>query len=156
MNLVLDFVPNHVAPDHPWAAEHPEYFIRGGADDLKNDPSSFLEINGTVYACGRDPYFPAWPDVLQLNAFNPGLRQAVVQTILSIAQQCDGVRCDMAMLMLNPALVCGVVGSGNSSALHFANILIRLCPLFPRLLDKTESPLCRGFVSSWIKNSNHL
>ena len=33
MNLILDFVPNHVAPDHPWVAEHPEYFIRGNADD---------------------------------------------------------------------------------------------------------------------------
>src|SRR5215472_4467373 len=63
MNLVLDFVPNHVAPDHPWAAEHPEYFIHGSADDLKNDPSSYLTVCGRVYACGRDPYFPAWPDV---------------------------------------------------------------------------------------------
>ncbi len=50
---------------------------------------------------GRDPYFPAWPDVLQLNAFQPGLRQAVVETIAEIAGQCDGIRCDMAMLMLN-------------------------------------------------------
>ncbi len=102
LNLILDFVPNHVAPDNPWVAEHPDYLIRGNADDLRNEPSSFVEVNGTVYACGRDPYFPAWPDVLQLNAFNPGLRLAVIQTISSIAQQCDGIRCDMAMLMLNP------------------------------------------------------
>ena len=54
-----------------------------------------------MFACGRDPYFPAWPDVLQLNAFQPGLRQAVVETIAEIAGQCDGIRCDMAMLMLN-------------------------------------------------------
>jgi len=102
IKLILDFVPNHVAPDHPWVAEHPEYFIRGNADDARKDPSSFVEIDGTVCACGRDPYFPAWPDVLQLNAFDPGLRQAVVQTVSSIAEQCDGIRCDMAMLMLNP------------------------------------------------------
>ncbi len=101
MRLILDFVPNHVAPDHPWVVEHPEYFIRGNAGDAKNDPSSFVEARGTVFACGRDPYFPAWPDVLQLNAFEPGLRHAVVQTISSIAQQCDGIRCDMAMLMMN-------------------------------------------------------
>ena len=50
LNLMLDFVPNHVAPDHPWATEHPEYFIRGNADDLGNDPSSYMEVNGTVYA----------------------------------------------------------------------------------------------------------
>lgn len=101
MKLILDFVPNHVAPDHPWVAEHPEYFIRGNAEDAKNDPSSYLGLCGTVYACGRDPYFPAWPDVLQLNAFEPGLRRAVIETISSIAQQCDGIRCDMAMLFLN-------------------------------------------------------
>ena len=101
LNLVLDFVPNHVAPDHLWVVEHPEFFIRGNIHDLTNDPSSFAEIGGTIYACGRDPYFPAWPDVLQLDAFNPGLRQAVIRTLCSIAEQCDGVRCDMAMLMLN-------------------------------------------------------
>jgi hypothetical protein len=54
-----------------------------------------------VFACGRDPYFPAWPDVLQLNAFQPALRQAAIETISEIAGQCDGIRCDMAMLMLN-------------------------------------------------------
>jgi len=102
MNLVLDFIPNHVAPDHPWVAQHPEYFVHGSVEDAKNDPSSFVEVCGTVCACGRDPYFPAWPDVLQLNAFEPGLRQAVIQTISSITQQCDGIRCDTAMLMMNP------------------------------------------------------
>jgi len=102
MNLVLDFVPNHVAPDHPWVPEHPEYFIRGSAEDARNAPASYIEVCGTVCACGRDPYFPAWPDVLQLNAFEPGLRSAATETMSSIARQCDGVRCDMAMLMLNP------------------------------------------------------
>ncbi len=37
MKLLLDFVPNHVAPDHPWVIEHPEYFIRGNTDDARND-----------------------------------------------------------------------------------------------------------------------
>jgi hypothetical protein len=75
--------------------------VRGNADDAKRDPASFIEVAGSVFACGRDPFFPAWPDVLQLNAFQPGLRQAVVETISSIASQCDGIRCDMAMLLLN-------------------------------------------------------
>lgn len=102
VRLLLDFVPNHVAPDHPWAVEHPEYFIAGSADDARNDPASYITIGNRVFACGRDPFFPAWPDVLQLNAFQPGLRRAVVETIHSIAQQCDGIRCDMAMLLMNP------------------------------------------------------
>jgi hypothetical protein len=98
---LLDFVPNHVAPDHPWVLDHSEYFLRGTGEDARNDPSSYIEVQGTFYACGRDPYFPAWPDVLQLNAFAPGLRQAAKETVSSIAAQCDGIRCDMAMLVLN-------------------------------------------------------
>jgi len=101
IRLILDFVPNHVAPDHPWVIEHPEYFVQGNADDARNDPASFIEAGGKVFACGRDPFFPAWPDVLQLNTFQPGLRQAVIETVSEIAGQCDGVRCDMAMLLLN-------------------------------------------------------
>ncbi len=101
MKLLLDFVPNHVAPDNPWVTEHPEYFIPGGAEDARSSPNSYIEVKGTFLACGRDPYFPAWPDVVQLNAFQTGLRQAVIDTVSDIANQCDGVRCDMAMLLLN-------------------------------------------------------
>lgn len=101
LSLLLDFVPNHVAPDHPWVFEHPDYFVRGSARNLQNEPGAYIEIAGRIFACGRDPYFPAWPDVLQLNAFHPGLRQAVIATLSEIAEQCDGVRCDMAMLLMN-------------------------------------------------------
>ena len=101
MNLILDFVPNHVAPDHSWVSEHPEFFVRGSAEDLRSDPTSYCEAGGTIFACGRDPYFPAWPDVLQLNSFEPGLREAAIRTISGIAEHCDGIRCDMAMLMMN-------------------------------------------------------
>jgi len=102
LRLILDFVPNHVAPDHPWVNEHPEYFIQGTADDAARQPDDFIRIGDKVLACGRDPYFPAWSDVLQLNAFDPGLRKAAVATVNSIADQCDGMRCDMAMLLMNP------------------------------------------------------
>ncbi len=101
IGLLLDFVPNHVAPDHPWLFDHPEYFIRGDKKDVEREPASFHETGAGVCACGRDPYFPAWPDVLQLNAFHTGLRKAVIETISGIAEQCDGIRCDMAMLLLN-------------------------------------------------------
>ncbi|MEN6438464.1 MAG: alpha-amylase family glycosyl hydrolase [Syntrophobacter sp.] len=101
VRLVLDFVPNHVAPDHTWVTTHPGYFIQGDDEDLRRDPTSFVSAGGGVLARGRDPYFPAWPDVLQLNAFDPGLRRAAVETVLEIADQCDGVRCDMAMLMMS-------------------------------------------------------
>lgn len=99
VGLVLDFVPNHVAPDHPWTLEHPEYFIRGTVEDLARAPVEFLRVGADVIANGRDPYFAPWPDVVQLNAFDPGLRAAIVQTLIDLGGQCDGLRCDMAMLM---------------------------------------------------------
>jgi Alpha amylase, catalytic domain len=101
LRLILDFVPNHVAPDHPWVFEHPEYFVPGTREDLEQAPGAFFKAGGTVIAKGRDPYFPPWPDVAQLNAFSPHLRQAVGETLNAIADQCDGMRCDMAMLLLN-------------------------------------------------------
>ena len=101
VRLILDYVPNHVAPDHPWVTEHPEFFIQGDDDDLKADPAGWLQVGGHVLAHGRDPYFPPWPDVVQLNAFAAATRAATAQTLSDIAAQCDGIRCDMAMLMTN-------------------------------------------------------
>jgi hypothetical protein len=101
VGLLVDFVPNHVAPDHPWLSGHPDYFIRGSVEDIERDPAGFLLVDDAVIARGRDPFFPPWPDVAQLNAFAPGLQEAVIDTLLDIGQQADGVRCDMAMLLLN-------------------------------------------------------
>jgi hypothetical protein len=101
LGLILDYVPNHVAPDHPWAADHADYFIRGTTAELEANPAAFLQSEGGVLANGKDPYFAPWPDVVQLNAFSPGLRAAAIETLRTIAAQCDGVRCDMAMLMTN-------------------------------------------------------
>jgi hypothetical protein len=101
MRLMLDYVPNHVAPDHPWISGHPDFFIHGSAADLAEDPASFFQAGTQVIAHGKDPNFPAWPDVAQLNVFHPGLRTALTETLLDIASQCDGLRCDMAMLMFN-------------------------------------------------------
>ncbi len=85
MRVMLDFVPNHTAPDHHWVYQHPEYYVQ--AADGK------LEL-------GRDPNFPGWPDTLQLNYGNPALQDAMRAELSRIAAICDGVRCDMAMLLL--------------------------------------------------------
>ncbi len=106
LTLMLDFVPNHVGIDHPWINAHPDYFVQGESEDAKNRRDDFFTHtlpNGKtiVFAHGRDPLFPGWSDTAQLNVFNPALRQAVVDTLLDIASQCDAVRCDMAMLLMN-------------------------------------------------------
>jgi hypothetical protein len=101
VRLVLDLVPNHVAPDHRWVQEHPEYFVHGTPEDLAREPDGFYAAGDRVIARGRDPYFPAWPEVLQLDASHAGLRDAMTAVLAGIAARCDGVRCDMAMLVLD-------------------------------------------------------
>src|SRR5690242_7131710 len=101
MRLLLDYVPNHVAPDHPWVTSHPELFVNGDQADIEAEPAAWVRAAGRILAHGRDPYFPPWPDVVQLNAFSPALRAATAATLTDIAAQCDGIRCDMAMLMIN-------------------------------------------------------
>lgn len=104
VRLMLDFVPNHTGIDHPWVEEHPEYYIRGTETDLTREPKNYVRVrrkNGDlILAHGRDPYFSGWPDTLQLNYGNPAAQTAMARELQKIATQCDGVRCDMAMLVL--------------------------------------------------------
>lgn len=102
IRLILDFVPNHVATDHNWLECNPEYVVQGSLADLNAQAGFyFLGPKGRVFANGRDPYFPAWTDTAQLHAFSPAYRAKAAETLLDIAAQCDGVRCDMAMLVTN-------------------------------------------------------
>jgi Alpha amylase, catalytic domain len=104
LKLMLDFVPNHMAPDHPWIDKHPEFFVHGSEADLARSPQNYCRVqtkNGPLLlAYGRDPYFDGWPDTLQLNYGHPELQRAMISELERIAGQCDGVRCDMAMLVL--------------------------------------------------------
>jgi hypothetical protein len=104
LRLMLDFVPNHTGLDHPWVEDHPEYYIPGTELDLSKAPQNYTrakrKAGDLLLAHGRDPYFPGWPDTLQLNYGNPAMQEAMISELVKIAGQCDGVRCDMAMLVL--------------------------------------------------------
>ena len=104
LKLMLDFVPNHMGPDHPWVEEHPEYFVAGTESDLVQNPQNYKRVKRSqgdlILAYGRDPYFSGWPDTVQLDYSNPATVEAMTQELLRISGQCDGVRCDMAMLVL--------------------------------------------------------
>jgi hypothetical protein len=105
IGLLLDFVPNHTALDHPWMQEHPEYYVQGTEADLRREPRAFhvVENDGStrLIARGRDPFFAPWRDTSQLNYFCPELRAEMIAVLRTIAEHADGVRCDMAMLVLN-------------------------------------------------------
>lgn len=104
LKLMLDFVPNHMAPDHPWVQSHPEFFVHGTEELLAQQPQNYCRVSlpsgESIFAYGRDPYFAGWCDTFQLNYGNPALQAAMVGELLTIAHFCDGVRCDMAMLIL--------------------------------------------------------
>jgi glycosidase len=104
LRLLLDFVPNHTACDHPWVREQPAYYVHGSEDDCARAPQNYLRAaNGMIFAHGRDPYFDGWSDTLQLNYRHAGFRRAQLAELARVADRCDGVRCDMAML-LQPAI----------------------------------------------------
>ncbi len=104
IKLMLDFVPNHTAPDHPWVKTNPEYYVQGSEDAFADRPENYLQVEtdrgAKILAHGRDPNFPGWPDTLQLNYANAELHQRRIDELVAIAGKCDGVRCDMAMLLL--------------------------------------------------------
>lgn len=104
LRLMLDFVPNHTGLDHPWVEDHPEYYVPGNEVALAQAPKNYTWVKrkrgDLLLAYGRDPYFAGWPDTLQLNYGNPATQEAMIGELVKIAGQCDGVRCDMAMLVL--------------------------------------------------------
>jgi len=104
LKLMLDFVPNHLGLGHPWVEDHPDYFIQGSELDLARAPQNYIWVKrkegDILLAHGRDPYFPGWPDTLQLKYANPATQEAMMGELVKIAGQCDGVRCDIAMLVL--------------------------------------------------------
>ncbi len=100
IKLLLDYVPNHISIDSLWTLES-NLFIQGTLEDLMRRPNDFFSLSGKIFANGRDPNFPGWSDTIQINAFSKEARQKTINTLLSIAEICDGVRCDMAMLMIN-------------------------------------------------------
>jgi len=104
LKLMLDFVPNHMGLGHPWVQEHPEYFVAGSELELSRAPQNYIWVKrkqgDLLLAYGRDPYFSGWPDTLQLNYANSATQEAMIGELTRISGQCDGVRCDMAMLVL--------------------------------------------------------
>lgn len=103
MKLILDFVPNHTSQDHPWITQNPEYYVQLSDDDELQDSGRFFRtVDNAIIAYGApsDNVADRWSDTAQLNVFSQKMRTAAVHTVNEIAKQCDGIRCDMAMLLL--------------------------------------------------------
>ena len=103
LKLFLDFVPNHFSAGSKLISSNPEIFLRSNEEMyLRDDHTFFKPVNSDkIFAHGRDPFFPAWQDTIQVNYISREGIEFMLDTLLNIARYCDGVRCDMAMLVLN-------------------------------------------------------
>jgi hypothetical protein len=106
MKLIVDFIPNHTGFDHPWVRSDPDRYVEADLAAFRACPDAFRAIevaSGDVrlIACGRDPYFPPWNDVAQLDYSNLETRAAMLDELQQLSRLVDGARCDMAMLVLS-------------------------------------------------------
>jgi hypothetical protein len=99
IRLVLDFIPNHTALDHPWVETNPEFYVTSAV--ARPGTIQPLGEGSRWFALGHCGFGEPWCDTLQLDYRHAGLRDAMRAELLSVAERCDGVRCDMAMLALN-------------------------------------------------------
>jgi hypothetical protein len=104
IKLILDFVPNHFNADSKLIKTNPEILLSVKKELFEKDNHTYFQPDSTVeryFAHGRDPFFPAWQDTVQINFFSPQARTYLIEVLLQLTKVCDGVRCDMAMLALN-------------------------------------------------------
>jgi hypothetical protein len=100
LRVMADFVPNHMAVDSPLIEAHPEFVIHSNPALRNESPHDYFDHRAGRLAHGKDPYFAGWTDTVQLDYAHPGLRAYQIETLAWIATLVDGVRCDMAMLVL--------------------------------------------------------
>jgi len=79
MKVIIDWVANHTAWDHPWVVTNPEYYT-------KNE-------KGEMIAPVED-----WADVVDLDYSNDGLRRDMIESMKYWVKEfdIDGFRCDVA------------------------------------------------------------
>jgi len=81
MKVVLDWVANHTAWDHPWITEHPDWYVKDAQGKIT-----------TQYD---------WTDVAKLNFKNKAMRKAMIEAMKFWVKECDidGFRCYVAFLV---------------------------------------------------------
>ena len=97
IKLMVDFVPNHSAFDSEDITKHVNYYIR--APPGTKDPKKYTDDGIAYGTCGD--WCEPWTDVAQFNYFDLEFRASRIEILKKIASVADGMRCDMAHLMIN-------------------------------------------------------
>ena len=81
MGIILDWVANHTAWDHPWVKEHPDWYTYDAQADTIICPQPWN-----------------WEDVADLNYDNKDMREAMIDAMKFwiVEVGIDGFRCDVA------------------------------------------------------------
>ncbi|HVE77871.1 MAG TPA: alpha-amylase family glycosyl hydrolase, partial [Gemmatimonadaceae bacterium] len=85
MKVILDWVANHTAFDHPWATAHRDYYT--------------LRADGSIsYPLDQQGKETDWTDVAELNYDNADMRRAMIGEMRwwVDSMRVDGFRCDVA------------------------------------------------------------
>ena len=94
LKVILDWVANHTAWDHPWVTQHPDWYQQ----DAKGEIGPFSHV--------WTPGQPAevWEDVVGLDYGQRGLWDAMTDAMLYWQREVgfDGFRCDVAGLVPVP------------------------------------------------------
>ena len=102
LKVILDFIPNHFSAQNTFLNSNPEIFLEGDEIKFLEDNRTYFQAkNGKIYAHGKDPYFNAWKDTVQINYSSKAASNFMINSLVNVSKLCDGVRCDMAMLSLN-------------------------------------------------------
>jgi glycosidase len=93
MKVILDWVANHTAFDHPWVREHKDWYKL----DARGEPYPVTFNAGQTNA-------ESWSDVTALNYDRPALRDAMIAAMAFWVREAglDGFRCDVASLVPTP------------------------------------------------------
>ena len=93
MKVLLDWVANHTAFDHPWTREHKDWY----------QLDAHGEVFPVTFNAGK-PNEERWSDVTALNYERPALRDAMIAAMQFWVREADldGFRCDVASLVPTP------------------------------------------------------
>jgi len=85
MRVILDWVPNHTAFDHPWITAHPDWYVHKPDGSISN-------------ARDNENHDTDWTDVAELNYDSRPMRAAMIAAMKwwLTETRIDGFRCDVA------------------------------------------------------------